>query len=147
MGMPDLTTTYLGLKLKSPLVVSASPLSKKLSTVRHLEEAGAAAIVMYSLFEEQILHESYELDYYLDIGSHSHAEALSYFPDLDRSVLTRALARYKEQQVWGTDPVLPEEGFDRLRRALLGSGYLSREVPFGVCVDNRFAEAAVSGAG
>src|ERR1043166_2390269 len=84
MRTPDLSTHYLGLHLKNPLVVSASPLSKKLSTVRRLEDAGAAAIVMYSLFEEQILHESYELDYYLDVGSHSHAEALSYFPDLDQ---------------------------------------------------------------
>ncbi len=83
MGTPDLTTTYLGLHLKNPLVVSASPLSKKLSTVCRLEEAGASAIVMYSLFEEQITHESHELDYYLSLGSHSHAEALSYFPDLD----------------------------------------------------------------
>ncbi len=83
MRTPDLSTHYLGLQLKSPLVVSASPLSKNLSTVRRLEDAGAAAIVMYSLFEEQILHESYELDYYLDVGAHSHSEALSYFPDLD----------------------------------------------------------------
>jgi hypothetical protein len=54
------------------------------------------------------------------------------------------LARYREQGVWGVDPVLPEEGFDRLRRALLGSGFLSREVPFADCVDNRLAEAAVA---
>jgi len=67
-----------------------------------------------------------------------------YFPALDRGVLTRALARYKEQGVWGQDPVLPEEGFDRLRRALLGSGFLSREVPFAECVDNRLAEAAIA---
>jgi len=67
-----------------------------------------------------------------------------YFPALDRGVLTRALARYKEQGVWGHDPVLPETGFDRLRRALLGSGFLSREVPFAECVDNRLAEAAVA---
>ena len=84
MGTPDLTTTYLGLHLKNPLVVSASPLSKKLSTVRRMEEAGAAAIVMYSLFEEQILHESYELDYYLNVAPTASAEALSYFPDLDQ---------------------------------------------------------------
>ena len=67
-----------------------------------------------------------------------------YFPALDRSVLTRSLARYREQGVWGHDPVLPEEGFDRLRRALLGSGFLSREVPFADCVDNRLAEEAVA---
>src|SRR5437764_1314880 len=70
------------------------------------------------------------------------AAIADYFPALEREVLTRALARYKEQGVWGRDPVLPEAGFDRLRRALLGSGFLSREVPFGDCVDNRLAEAA-----
>jgi len=79
----DLTTTYLGLQLKNPLVVSASPLSKKVDMVRRLEEAGAAAVVMYSLFEEQITHESHELDHYLERGTHSYAESLNYFPDLD----------------------------------------------------------------
>jgi len=67
-----------------------------------------------------------------------------YFPALDRSVLTRALARYKEQGVWGQDPVLPEEGFNRLRRALLGNGFLSREVPFADCVDDRLAKEAIA---
>ena len=81
--MPDLTTTYLGLQLKNPLVASASPLSKKLETVRRIEDAGASALVMYSLFEEQITHESQELDHYLERGTHSFAEALTYFPDLD----------------------------------------------------------------
>jgi len=80
--MPDLTTTYLGLQLRNPLVASASPLSKKVDTVRSLEDAGAAAVVMYSLFEEQITHESQELDDYLERGTHSYAESLSYFPDL-----------------------------------------------------------------
>ncbi len=79
----DLTTTYLGLQLKNPLVASASPLSKKVDMVRHLEEAGAAAVVMYSLFEEQITHESHELQHYLERGTNSYAEALNYFPDLD----------------------------------------------------------------
>src|SRR5947209_9311296 len=83
MTMPDLTTTYLGLQLKNPLVVSASPLSKKVDVACRLEDAGAAALVMYSLFEEQITHESYELDHYLSRGTHSYAESLSYFPDLD----------------------------------------------------------------
>jgi dihydroorotate dehydrogenase (fumarate) len=81
--MPDLTTTYLGLQLKNPLVASASPLSKKMDTVRRIEDAGAAALVMYSLFEEQITHESQELDHYLERGTHSFAESLSYFPDLN----------------------------------------------------------------
>jgi dihydroorotate dehydrogenase (fumarate) len=79
----DLTTTYLGLQLKNPLVASASPLSKKVDMVRRLEEAGAAAVVMYSLFEEQITHESHELQHYLERGTNSYAEALNYFPDLD----------------------------------------------------------------
>src|SRR5437588_2366939 len=82
MIMPDLTTTYLGLQLKNPLVASASPLSKKMDSVRRIEDAGAAALVMYSLFEEQITHDSYELDHYLERGTHSYAESLSYFPDL-----------------------------------------------------------------
>lgn len=81
--MPDLATTYLGLQLKNPLVASASPLSKKVDTVRRLEDAGAAAVVMYSLFEEQITHDSQELNHYLERGTHSFAESLSYFPDMD----------------------------------------------------------------
>ena len=79
--MTDLTTNYLGLNLKNPLVASASPLSKKIETARRLEEAGIAAIVMYSLFEEQIIHESLELDHYLPRGTDSFAEAMSYLPD------------------------------------------------------------------
>ena len=79
--MIDLSTTYLGLKLKNPLVASASPLSKKLERARQLEEAGVSAIVMYSLFEEQILHETLELDHYLTRGTDSFAEALTYLPD------------------------------------------------------------------
>jgi NitT/TauT family transport system substrate-binding protein len=72
------------------------------------------------------------------------AEAIAgYFPALDRGVLARSLARYKAQGVWAGDPVLSEEGFDRLRRALLGCGFLKRPVPFADCVDNRLAlEAA-----
>ncbi|NJM05610.1 dihydroorotate dehydrogenase-like protein [Candidatus Gracilibacteria bacterium] len=80
--MNDLSTRYLGLTLKNPLVVSASPLSKRLDRVRKLEEAGASAIVLYSLFEEQIINESRALDHYLSHGTESYAEALSYYPDL-----------------------------------------------------------------
>lgn len=80
--MTDLTTTYLGLNLKNPLVASASPLSKKIESVQRLEQAGIGAIVMYSLFEEQIIHESLELDHYLTRGTHSFAEAQTYLPDL-----------------------------------------------------------------
>ncbi len=80
--MVDLTTSYMGLKLRSPLVASASPLSKKVETVQRLEEAGAAAVVVYSLFEEQIVHESRALDFFLNQGAESSPEASSYFPDL-----------------------------------------------------------------
>ena len=79
--MTDLSTTYLGLNLKNPLVASASPLSKKIEKARKLEEAGISAIVMYSLFEEQIIQESLELDHYLSRGADSFPEALSYLPD------------------------------------------------------------------
>jgi dihydroorotate dehydrogenase (fumarate) len=78
----DLSTTYLGLTLKNPLVASASPLTEDLGNVRRMEDAGAAAIVMHSLFEEQINLESQELDRYLSHGTESFAESLTYFPDL-----------------------------------------------------------------
>jgi dihydroorotate dehydrogenase (fumarate) len=84
----DLSTTYLGLKLKNPLVASASPMSKKLERVQRMEEAGIAAVVMHSLFEEQILHESLELDHFLTRHSNSSAEAMSYLPDAGTYALT-----------------------------------------------------------
>lgn len=76
----DLSTTYMGLKLKNPIVPSASPLSRDINTIKALEDAGASAIVLYSLFEEQIEHEALELDYLTTQGSESYAEATSYFP-------------------------------------------------------------------
>jgi dihydroorotate dehydrogenase (fumarate) len=82
--MVDLTTTYLGLRLKNPLVASPSPLSEKVENVKRMEEAGIAAIVMYSLFEEQIIHESLELDHFLNRGTETYAESLTYFPNLGR---------------------------------------------------------------
>lgn len=80
--MVDLSTTYLGLQLKNPVVASASPISKNLEGIRHLEDAGASAVVMYSLFEEQIVQESLALDHYLNRGTDTYAESLTYFPDL-----------------------------------------------------------------
>jgi dihydroorotate dehydrogenase (fumarate) len=77
----DLSTTYLGLKLKNPIVVSASPLSRSMDSMRQLEDAGVSGIVMHSLFEEQITHEAEMLDHYKSYGTESYAEALSYFPD------------------------------------------------------------------
>ena len=82
--MVDLTTTYLGLQLKNPLVASPSPLTEKVENVKRMEEAGIAAIVMYSLFEEQIIHESLELDHFLNRGTETYAESLTYFPDIGR---------------------------------------------------------------
>ncbi len=80
--MTDLSTHYLGLALGNPLVVSASPLSEQIDNLRRMEEAGAAAVVLHSLFEEQITRESGELDAQLSHGTESFAESLSYFPDL-----------------------------------------------------------------
>jgi dihydroorotate dehydrogenase (fumarate) len=79
----DLTTTYMGMTLKNPIVPSASPLSKKLDGIRQMEDAGAAAIVMYSLFEEQITLESQELDHFLSYGAEAFAEAIDYYPDME----------------------------------------------------------------
>ncbi|MBI5347737.1 MAG: dihydroorotate dehydrogenase-like protein [Chloroflexi bacterium] len=97
--MTDLSTTYLGLKLSSPLVPSASPLSKNVDTIKRMEDAGAAAVVMYSLFEEQINQESHELDYYLTHGAESYAEAMHYFPEPKEFTLT------------------PEQYLDHIRKA------------------------------
>lgn len=77
----DLSTNYMGLNLKNPIVPSASPLSESVDKVKQLEDAGASAVVVYSLFEEQITHESGELDHYLNYGTESYAEATSYFPE------------------------------------------------------------------
>ncbi len=79
----DLTTTYMGMPLKNPIVPSASPLSENVDNIRRMEDAGAAAVVMYSLFEEQITLESHQLDHFLSYGGESFAEALSYFPDME----------------------------------------------------------------
>jgi dihydroorotate dehydrogenase (fumarate) len=76
----NLKTTYLGMGLRTPLVVSASPLSEGLDAIRRMEDAGAAAIVLYSLFEEQLTRESQELEHHLAHGTESFAEALTYFP-------------------------------------------------------------------
>jgi len=85
--MANLNTTYLGLKLKNPLVASASPLSEKVETVQKLEEAGIAAVVMYSLFEEQIIHESLELDHYLFTGTEISPEITAIYPQSGKYTL------------------------------------------------------------
>jgi len=78
----NLTSNYLGMVLKNPIVASSSPLSHNVDSIRRLEDAGAAAVVMYSLFEEQIGFDSYYIDYHLTQGIDSYAESISYFPDM-----------------------------------------------------------------
>ncbi len=95
----NLRTNYLGLPLKNPIVVSSSPLSHSVDSIRRLEDAGAAAVVMYSLFEEQITFESFSVDNYLTAGTNSYAEALSYFPEM------------QSYNVW------PDEYMNLIRRA------------------------------
>lgn len=99
MDTPDLSTSYLRLRLGSPLVPSASPLGRSLDTLRRMEDAGAAAVVLPSLFEEDIVHDSHELDYFLSHGTYSYAEALTFFPEPNQPALT------------------PEQYLDHLRHA------------------------------
>jgi dihydroorotate dehydrogenase (fumarate) len=80
--MIDLSTGYLGLKLRTPLVASSSPYCKDIGNILRLEDAGASAIVLHSLFEEQIQVESGELDRFLSESSDSYGEAVSYFPEM-----------------------------------------------------------------
>lgn len=80
----DLSTTYLGLTLRSPLVPSAAqPLTEDIDNVKRMEDAGAGAVVLHSLFEEQLLREKFELQHHLSYGTDSYAEALTYFPEPD----------------------------------------------------------------
>lgn len=79
----NLTTRYMGLTLKNPVVASASPLSQSVDTIRRLEDHGASAVVMFSLFEEQIRHDMDSLEHFMSVGRDSFGEALSYFPVVD----------------------------------------------------------------
>jgi dihydroorotate dehydrogenase (fumarate) len=78
----DLKTRYLGLDLEHPVVASASPISRTLDGIRSLEDGGASAIVLFSLFEEQIRHEALAFDHLTRVGTESFGEALSYFPEV-----------------------------------------------------------------
>jgi len=77
----DLSTTYMGMTLRTPLVLSASPLTEDVDNIKRIEEAGASAIVLHSLFEEEIRNEARELAHHLSFATESHAEALTYFPE------------------------------------------------------------------
>jgi len=89
--MVDLTTNYIGLKLANPLVPSASPLSKDVDSARRLEDAGASALVMYSLFEEKIEAEAQQMERFFYQQALGHGEADSFHPMPD-NILT-----YQEQ--------------------------------------------------
>src|SRR3954468_2434380 len=79
----DLTTCYMGLALKNPFVASAPPLSESIDTIRRLEDHGAGAVVLFSLFEEQIRHDRDAMEHFLGLGTESFSEAQSYFPDVE----------------------------------------------------------------
>jgi len=83
----DLTTTYMGLELKNPIIVGASPLTATYESIKKLEANGAAAVVLHSIFEEQINHEIHEIDHFLFKGSEDYAESLGYFPEVTLSNL------------------------------------------------------------
>jgi dihydroorotate dehydrogenase (fumarate) len=95
----DLTTTYMGMTLRTPLVPSASPLSQEISNIKKMEDAGASAVVLYSLFEEQVAAERHELQHHLTYYTHSFAEAQDFFPDP------------------GDFPLGPEEYLNHIRKA------------------------------
>ena len=78
-----LDTSYMGLKLKNPIIAGASPMTASSDSIKRLEDAGAAAIVLHSIFEEQINHEAHEVDHFLFKGGESYAEAVGYFPDME----------------------------------------------------------------
>jgi dihydroorotate dehydrogenase (fumarate) len=104
----DLRTTYLGLELRSPLVASPSPLTREQDSVLQLVAAGAAAIVLPSLFEEEIVHEELELNRSLETGADQFAEALDYFPNIEpfAGVGDRYLARLQRIKARAGVPVI-----------------------------------------
>jgi len=128
--MTDLRTRYLGLDLRSPIVASASPLTRHRDAARRLEAAGAAAIVLPSLFEEEIVHEELELAGALEAGADSFPEATGYFPRLARvdSVLDRYLAAIGDLKVAVEIPVVASlnatapGSWTRFARALADAG-------------------------
>jgi dihydroorotate dehydrogenase (fumarate) len=105
---PDLRTRYLGLELRSPIVASSSPLTGEVATAKQLEDAGVGAIVLPSLFEEEILNEEIELNRALEAGSEQFAEALGYFPRIDtfKGIGDRYLARLEKTRQGVSIPVI-----------------------------------------
>lgn len=79
----DLRTTYMGMELKTSIVASSSPLAGSVANIKRLEDAGASAVVLFSLFEEQLKHDSAAMEHLMTAGTESFAESLSYFPEVD----------------------------------------------------------------
>ena len=104
----DLSTRYLGLTLKSPLVCSSSPMMEDIDNLRRMADAGAAAVVLHSLFEEQITLESHDLDHHLFHSNESYAEAVSYFPEMSDFGLgpDRYLTHIQQAKAAGDIPVV-----------------------------------------
>ncbi|MBK8176181.1 MAG: dihydroorotate dehydrogenase-like protein [Rhodospirillales bacterium] len=126
----DLKTTYMGLELKHPIIASASPLSKTLDGIRRLEDAGASAIVLASLFEEQIRYEQESLNYLTEAGTEAFAESLSYFPALtDYRVgpdayleLIRAAVRSVNVPIIASLNGITNEGWTQYAREMIEAG-------------------------
>ena len=126
----DLTTTYHGIDLRNPIVHSASPITGSLDNLRRLEDAGTSAVVMYSLFEEQVTAESHELDHYLSHGRHSQAEALSYLPEAEE--YKRGAEKYLDHiaaakrsldiPVFGSLNGVSKEGWEKYARRIEEAG-------------------------
>ena len=140
----DLSTTYLGLSLRSPLVASSGPLTARIDSLRALEQAGVAAVVLPSLFEEQIEHEDMQAAGLGDLGADSNPEATSYFPDLGdyESVVDRYLRHLAEAKKALSIPVMASlngetsGGWVRYARLLENAGADALELNlYGIAAD------------
>ena len=132
----NLSTDYMGLTLRNPLVASASPLSQTVGSVRRLADAGVGAIVLYSLFEEQLRREAAENARLVDAGAESFAESLSYFPAAAEdeagprrylSLLERAAAAVDVPVIASLNGVTPG-GWSDYARAMQGAGAAAIEL-------------------
>lgn len=148
----DLSTKYLGLHLRTPVVASASPITGDPGRWTALEEAGAGAVVLPSLFEEQIEHESFAVDRLLEYGTNSYGESLSYFPELDDYDVgpARHLALVEQARERLTIPVIASlngatpGGWVRYARHLEGAGAHAIELNvYDVIIDPRRSAAEV----
>ena len=149
----DLTTTYLGLGLKHPVVASAGPLSSTLEGVKRLEEGGAAAVVLFSLFEEQIRHENESFDYLYEQGMERFPESLSYFPEVEEYHvgpegyldLVRSAADATDIPIIGSLNGITDDGWTEYAREIEAAGARALElnifyIPAEISVSGREVE-------